>query len=343
MEFRSTSRRDEQFARQTERIAAELRASGLPLYALSPAARPAVQEQFGGLETVDGTITAVHLVYPTHAPLGFWADVETARWSDERTEPADLRETLKHHVRRAGDHLSSLTWEEDSTTLLVDGHRVDARRLRAGPRWWVMRGERAGIEITVVGRDWQPEACAVETVTDPVPILNRLRDGGRAHRPGTRPDREPEPLPDQPRGEPHRALADAVLRHAADSAAWRADGGSEPELPTYWTELWQAAVLRQMQLSGRDEIQAAAAVRAMAAQLAGLFDEHEWFRTDERLRGRAVTEVLFHTTGLEPDVRSRTAQEEWWHVTAIGADPRLRAAATDRWRTAWQTWASTDR
>jgi hypothetical protein len=343
VEFRDTSRRGDQFARQTERISAELRAGGLPLYALSPASRPAVQEQFGGLETFDGVVTAVHVVYPTPAPVGPWADVETARWSDPQIGPAGLRETLEHHVRRAGDHFSSSAWEESPATLLVDGHPVDARQLRAGHRWWVLRGERSGIEITVVGRDWQPESCSVEKVVDPAAVLDRLRDAGPAHRATTTPARDPDPLPAELRGEPHRALAEAVLRNAAAHAAWQADGGPAPELPGYWSELWQAAVHRQTQLRGQDEGQAADAVRAMASQLAGLFHEHEWFRTDEDLRQRAVTEVLFYCTGLETEVPSRPAQEEWRLATANSAAPRIRAAANGRWRTAWQNWASADR
>ncbi|MEV0900389.1 hypothetical protein [Actinoplanes sp. NPDC049802] len=336
MEFKDTNRRDERFARQTERIHAELRASGLPLYTLTQGSRPA-QEHFGGLETFDGTVTAVHLVYPT--PDGPWADVETARWTDLPIGPVPLREALEHHVRRAGDRLSALTWDESPATLLVDGHRVDARQLRAGHRWWVLRGERSGIEITVVGRDWQPESCAVETVADPVPILDRLRGSHSAHR-AAPPAREAEPLPAGLRREPHRALADAVLRNAAAQAAWQADGGPAPELPAWWSALWQAAVQRQMQLSGRDEAEAAEAVRAMTSELASLFHEYEWFRTDEELRGRAVTEILFYSTGLETDVRSRPAQDEWRRATAIDAEPRTRAAANDRWRAAWQNWAS---
>jgi hypothetical protein len=207
----------------------------------------------------------------------------------------------------------------------------------------VLRGERSGIEITVVGRDWQPESCSVEKVADPALILDRLRDAGPAHRADTTPARDPEPLPVGLRGEPHQALAEAVLRNAAAHAAWQTDGGPAPEPPGYWSELWQAAVHRQTQLSGQDASQAADTVRAMTSQLAGLFHEHAWFRTDENLRQRAVTEVLFYYTGLAAGVPGRPAQEEWRLATANNAAPQIRAAAHSRWRTAWQSWASADR
>ncbi|GIF39125.1 hypothetical protein [Actinoplanes xinjiangensis] len=341
MEFSDPNWRKERLARQTGRMHAELLASGLPVYTLVPESRPA-EERFGGLEVFDGTVTAIHLVYPASTPEGPWADVETARWTGLQIGPASLRLALEHHVRRGGDRFSELTWTESSASLSVDGHRIGAQWLRAGRRWWALRGEHSGIEITLIGRDWHPETLAVETVADPMPILRRLPDDRPAYQavpsaPGA------GPLPADLRREPHRALADAVLHNTAAHAAWQADGGPAPQLPTWWSELWRTAVQRQMQLSGQPEVEAAAAVRGMTSQLAGLFHEFEWFRSDAELRRRAITEILFYSTGLGADVSSRTAQDDWHRFTTADVDPDSRAIANERWITAWQSWASSKR
>ncbi|SDT49921.1 hypothetical protein [Actinoplanes derwentensis] len=302
--------------RRVEGLRAELR--DMPVYTLATASPPA-EGRFGGMETFDATVTVVHLVYEAPTSDGPWADVETARWTGLRIGPASLRTALEHQVRLGGDRFSELTWTESPATLLIDGYSVDARRLRAGDRWWAVWGERDGIEITVVGRDWHPDTLAVEVLPDPTAALGRTRPD-----PPPRSSRPVTALSADSDGEPHRALADAVLRNTAAQAAWQADGGPVPELPAHWSALWQAAVRRQMDLSDQPEPRAAEAVRDMTSQLADLFHEFAWFRTDDDLRRRAVSEILLFGTGLAPDVPSAFAQQAW----------QLPA-----WRTAWQAWA----
>ena len=213
-----------------------------------------------------------------------------------RAEPGPLRETLEHHVR--------------------------------------LRGDRDGIAITVVGRDWHPAEIAVETMTDPQPMLQRRRPS--PHR------RPPAPAGD-PRREPHQALADVVLSNAAAHARWLAEGGAQPALPGSWSSLWRAAVRRQMELSGRTESVADRAVSEAMAQLGTLHHEDAWFRDDDDLRRRAIAEVLLYATELSDRVSSRPAQEAWRRRSERDTGPRLRTSAEREWAAAWQEWADARR
>jgi hypothetical protein len=203
----------------------------------------------------------------------------------------------------------------------VDGTAVQARRLRAGEHWWLVRGARDGLEITVVGHDWHPGELAVETITDPAAMLDRLRTvPAFVHR-------EPEPLPAELGREPHLALAEAVVANSVEHARWLAEGGPEPTLLSYWTALWAAAVRRQIELSDATEADANEAVSAMMSQLGTLHHEADWFRDDPSLRSRAIRETVLHGTGLAPDVPSRAAQEAW------------KRGAHQEWKAAWLEWA----
>ncbi|WP_203834258.1 hypothetical protein [Winogradskya humida] len=157
--------------------------------------------------------------------------------------------------------------------------------------------------------------------------------------------REESIEPDVPRQEPHRALAEAVLSNAAEQAEWLADGGPEPALPAAWSGLWQAAVQRQMDLSGQAETVASQAVSSTMSQLATLYHEAAWFRTDDDLRRRATNEVLFYGTELRTKLRSQSAQEAWQRRSAYGLSAsssavRARVTANDDWLTGWQAWAA---
>jgi len=315
-------------SRQTERLRRELLDSGMPIYALAASLGP-TGERFGGLELSGTEVAVVHVVYEQATPYGPWVDVETAR----RVRPEPLRLALEHHVRLGGERCADVAWTESPATLVVDGRSVAAARLRAGERWWALRCAHGGVEITVVGRDWHPAAVAVETMADPAPMLDRLRSA--------------VPAP-SPAAEPHRALADAVLRHAAARASWQSGGGPVPELPVQWSRLRQAAVRRQRELSDQPEPVADEAVSAMMSQLAALFQEAAWFRADHDLRRRAVAEVLLHGTALADDVPSRPAQEAWQRRAVRGsapdgADVRVRVAAEEQWLTGWQAWADGQR
>ncbi|WP_092555247.1 hypothetical protein [Actinoplanes derwentensis] len=146
-------------------------------------------------------------------------------------------------------------------------------------------------------------------------------------------------------GEPHVRLVDAVLRSSRGHADWQAEGGPRPQLPRGWTELWNDAVRRQMDLAEEPENDARRTVQAMLDQLTRLDREAEWFRSDPLLRTRAISETLLHCTRLGPDVPSRLAQAAWHRQQGLRPVDYARiqaiAAAQDDWLEAWNIWATT--
>jgi hypothetical protein len=305
---------DERFVRQTARISREIHDSGLRVFALAAGVAPAA-EVFGNLEESDGEITAVEVL---HAPPGGpWVRVDSGRG-----RRAPLRMLLEQRVRFDGGRFSEQVWTEGPATMLVDGRPEPAEVVRAGARWWAMRARAGAVSITVVSRDWHPETVAVATLADPVPMLDRL---ATVVAPEAAPYR-PEPVPP---GEPHRLLIETELCREIEHAKWIADGGPMPVSPVHLGELWQAAVLRQMDLTGDRDLEAAdLAVSGMVSLVAALQHGTGWFRNDDELRGRAIAEILLRVTGLAPDVPSRAAQEAWHH-RADGQD----------WLDRWRDWA----
>lgn len=321
-----------------ERLRRELLGSGFAFMGLSAAELPSAG-RFGGLETHDDTVTNVRVVYETAQPDGAWASVDTSRWAGTNVSAGPLRQLIEHHMRLRGEYVRAVAWADGDTTVVVDSAPVAGHIVRAGSRWWAARCERDGLEISVVARDWHPAVIAVDTVADPGPMLAA---GATRPRPARR--WEPEPVPPGLAGEPHRALLDAVLQHSDRRAAWLADGGPVPELPGYWSALWQAATERQVAFAGGTESDARSAVRGMVDQLAGLRNEAPWFREDGELRQRAIAETFLYGTGLGTDVPSRAAQQAWQHRQSAD-DTSLHAwAAADRtWLDAWSSWAQENR
>jgi hypothetical protein len=305
----------ERFARQTARISREIHGSGLRVFALAAAVEP-VAALFGNLVQTGDAITAVQVEYP--GPDGTWVQVESARG-----HLAPLRLLLEERVRRDGARFAGLTWLEDTATLLVDGRPLSAETVRAGDRWQAWRCDDAGVRITVLSRDWAAGPVAVVTLTDPVPMLDRLATVPPVeHRPDN-----PEPIPP---GEPHRVLIETILCRDIEHAKWVAEGGPMPVSPVYLGALWEAAVLRQRDLrDDRDTERADRAVGDMVHLVSSLQHEADWFRNDADLRKRAIAEILLKVTGLGPEVSSATAQEAWSH----------RSEGRD-WRAAWSDWAA---
>ncbi|GIF37930.1 hypothetical protein [Actinoplanes xinjiangensis] len=305
----------ERFAQQTARISREIRDSGLRVFALAAAVEP-VDALFGNLVETDGELTGVQVEYSR--PDGPWVQVESARGL-----LAPLRMLVEQRVRRDGGRYADLAWIEQETTLLVDGRPEPAETVRAGDRWQAWRCDTDGVRITVVSRDWVMDPVAVVTQTDPAPMLDRLATVPAAEQ---RPHRA-EPIPPS---EPHRVLIETILCRDIEHAKWVAEGGPMPGSPVYAGELWQAAVLRQRDLSDdRDTERADRAIGAMVHLVSSLQHEFDWFRDDAELRRRATSEILLKVTGLAPEVPSATAQEAWYH----------RAEGRD-WRAAWSDWAT---
>ncbi|MEV6344673.1 hypothetical protein [Actinoplanes sp. NPDC051851] len=136
--------------------------------------------------------------------------------------------------------------------------------------------------------------------------------------------------------EPHRELVETSL-------ALRSQVGGH--YPAGWRELWWAAVRRQADLADQSEDEAHDAVRDIVGQLGRLSEEAAWFREDDGLRQRAITETLLYGTGLTERVPSRAAQELW---RAAGRPPAGPAeiedavAARNRWIDEWHAWALRD-
>jgi hypothetical protein len=306
---------DERFARQTARISREIHDSGLRVFALAAAVEPC-EALFGNLlGEPGGEITAIQVDYSR--PDGPWVQVESARG-----HVAPLRLLLEECVRREGGRYAGLRWVEEPATVLVDGRAEPAETVRAGERWRALRCDVDGVRITVLSRDWIAGGVAVVTLTDPVPMLDRLA-GAPA------PDMPPHRREPVPPGEPHRVLIETILCRDIEHAKWIAEGGPMPGSPVYAGELWQAAVLRQMDLSDdRDAERADRAIGDMVHLASSLQHEAGWFRDDDELRKRAISEILLRVTGLAADVPSRVAQEAWLH----------RSEGRD-WRSAWSAWA----
>ncbi|GAA1876271.1 hypothetical protein [Asanoa iriomotensis] len=209
--------------------------------------------------------------------------------------------------------------------------------MRAGDRWWAARCARAGTQITIVARDWRPAVTAVRADSDVEPLLAGLA-GRRPPRPALPAATGPHDIP----AEPHRPLADAVLRNTREQASWLAGGGPVPRLPDSWGALWTAAVRRQMELADETESQAQRAVSSFTSQLSSLEHEAAWFRDDDELREQAIAETLLFATGLRTNVPSRPAQLAWLRRTGAATPPtNLTTAAADQtgWLAAWATWA----
>lgn len=306
---------DERFSRQTARISREIHDSGLRVFALAAAVEPC-EALFGNLVEADGEITAIQVDYSR--PDGPWVQVESARG-----HVAPLRMLLEQRVRREGGRYADLIWVEEPATVLVDGRAERAETIRAGARWRALRCDVDGVRITVLSQDWIAGGVAVVTMTDPVPMLDRL---------ATVPVPDPPPYRREPvpPGEPHRVLIETILCRDIEHAKWIAEGGPMPGSPVYAGELWEAAVLRQMDLSDdRDAERADRAIGGMVHLASSLQHEAEWFRDDADLRERAISEILLRVTGLAADVPSAAAQEAWLH-RADGGD----------WRSAWRNWAA---
>ncbi|GAA1368180.1 hypothetical protein [Catellatospora chokoriensis] len=338
MSYEPSEAARERFARQQERLHAELLGSGLPVFALAGPALPGAA-RFAGLGQADGRITSVRVVHGEGLTLP-WAAVETVCRSGTSFDSGPLRGEVEVGMRGHGHRFADVEWTEGDTTVLVDGVAVAGRLVRAGDRWWAARCSRQDVEITVVARDWRPEVLSVHAVTELTAMLARPHVGPPGS--GTGPD-DPEAAR-VPAGEPHRVLADVCLRLGRERAALLADGGPGPRLPGYWRTLWRAAVRRQMELADQPEPVADRAVSGMLAQLSTLQDGADWFRADARLRERAVAETLLFATSLSEAVSSAGAQRAWQRREETVRRPdlpvQIRAAADEDWRDAWSAWAN---
>ena len=113
-------------------------------------------------------------------------------------------------------------------------------------------------------------------------------------------------------------------------------GGAAPDQVPHLSQMWQAAVRRQMDLTGHSEDEARAAITTIVEQLNNLYHDAEWFREDPELRERATSETLLFWTERGRDVDSGPAQHAWRDLRGPSASDR----ATATWRDAWRAWAS---
>ncbi|WP_432829137.1 hypothetical protein [Dactylosporangium sp. CA-092794] len=332
-------------AEQARAIRQAVLDSGIPVVGLAAGGLPA--GRLAGVERSDDQVTNVRIRYGGTRDGEPLASVETSRWAGTRVDAGPLRRMVEHHMRLHGERLSAVEWTEADATIQVDGQPVPGRIVRAGGQWWAARCARDGIEISIVARDWHPDAIAVTTLDD----LRALLDAPRPERPAAGRDRPgPEPLPEELRREPYRALLDTVLANRARHQAWLADGGPVPQLPRYWSTLWKAAVQRHADLADVPPETAREAVQEVVDHVSDLQQHAAWFRDDERLRDRAISETLLFATGLGREVPSRAAQEAYTadrrarRGLAPGpldhSEAEARWGATQDWLGAWAAWSA---
>ncbi len=209
--------------------------------------------------------------------------------------------------------------------------------MRTGTGWWAARCDRGPIEIRILAYKWDPGQVRVDTITDVEPLLAKLGPTVVL-----RPElMEPEPPAAEPQGEPHRVLVDVVLRSHLESMRWSAGRGRPPRPNPNWPRLWREAVRRQMELADQTKREADRAVQSFTSHLAGLQQEAAWFQSDDRLRQRAIAEILLYSTGLGPNVPSLPAQVAWQRLhnpVRVRPEPQAYVEARQEWSRAWAAW-----
>ncbi len=312
-----------------------LRDFGRPVVALATDLQPAP----GHLTAWEGSndqVTAVTITYAPGGPQGPWVGVE----SSHRESSGELRRVVERHLRMRGEYLPEAEWAHGLGTVIVNGLPVTAETVRAGTVWWAAQCEWEDIQIRIVAHDWKHASPRVQTVTDLEPLL---AGPGWTLTPPEGPWMPEEETPGSDGREPHLVLVDAVLRHSSEHARWRAEGGPAPRLPRSWGQLWRAAVRRQEQLAGQSEAQAELAVEELTSHLSSLQTEAAWFRTEDRLRERAIAETLLYQTEISLDVPSAAAHDAWRRRRADPPPHHAHAlepiTAHQDWEVAWTAWA----
>ncbi|BCY13605.1 hypothetical protein [Actinoplanes sp. L3-i22] len=302
----------------------------------------AVGGRFSSWETSDDLLVTVAVEYGE--PDASWMSVETARWAGTIRSTPDLRETLRHHLRGAGVRFADVAWGESRATLVVDGRELTARVLHAGEDWWAAwaafdGGAFGELEVVVVGyrKAFEPRLAGL-----PDAVVAEMLDAPLM--PQRWPQAELSREPVDPGGEPHRRLVHMVLLSAREQLVWLDEGGPAPRRPASWPAVWRSAIQRQAELSGQSEEAAEEAVQSLLTQLTSLQSGASWFREDDRLRERAISETLLFATGLSVEVPSRAAQEAWREREGTRqAAPRPMAEAVMRagehWLALWSEWA----
>ncbi|MFI1992674.1 hypothetical protein [Actinoplanes sp. NPDC020271] len=305
----------------------------LPAFGAPDAGDP----RFGGWEMSDGLLATVTVEYGE--PGDSWLAVEAARWTGTIRSAPDLRDTLKECLRTTGVWFADVTWAESEATLTVDGQALPARVLRAGDDWWAARAVLGEVEV---GLTAYRKALDLRVVTLPDETVARMLDAPLV--PQRWPQAELSREPSDPGGEPHRRLVHLVLRSARETVVWLDEGGPAPRQTAAWPEVWRSAIRRQAELSGEPEAAAEVAMQSLLSQLTRLQSDAAWFREDERLRERAISETLLYATGLSENVPSRAAQEAWGEregTRQLPPRPAVDGIAGigDHWLAAWEEWA----
>lgn len=332
----------EAFESQQEAVREALRASGLPIVVLNMTALP--DGQLAGLESWDGNLTAVEIVYSGPQPSSPWISVTTARWI-EKVDPGPLDELVGHHIRNHGERITGIEWSENGATVSIDGMTVAGRLLRAGDRWWGIHCGQEGVEITIVARDWVTASIVLRTLPDverPLLATRRILPEPRQPAPS---DVVEEAWPGTLSQDPHRALVDVNLQYSRELAEWQEMGGPGPKVRPYLPALWRAAVQRHMTLTDTGEPVAREQVASVVDHLCNLQRATAWFRENEALRERAISETLLFGTRLGTDVLSREAQIAWEQMRGIRlpidyGEVMYQGATQQRWIESWNAWAS---
>lgn len=207
---------------------------------------------------------------------------------------------------------------------MVDGTPTSAlvQRVEAYVVWRAVLDE---VVVTVTGRGVSTLPALVR-LTDLDSYVSRRGEHMTALDPGPRPEPVPLTGPDstQPLWAHHGLLAMTIARRA-ENAARRALNRPHGRLDAEWGPRWDAAIRRQQELREQSGTDARETVTAMVAQVGDLQERAPWWRRD-RLRQRALNEVVWVTATGEQNVRSAAAQLAWSVQPEAGLD-------------AWQRWA----
>ncbi|GIF08148.1 hypothetical protein [Actinoplanes siamensis] len=289
--------------------------------------------EFSGWETSGDVLTSVTVRY---GDARSWLSVQTARWGGAVRLSPEPRDVLKDHLRVAGVRFADVGWSDFEAAVTIDGRELTAEVARGGADWRVARVALDGWEVCVVS---YRRECEPRLGTLPDAAVGRMLDAPLAD-PRRWPQAEPAVEPaEEYTGEPHRGLAEVVLRTALRQVEWLEEGGPAPRLPKSWPRLWRSAIRRQADLAGESEQAAEASLHSMLSHLTSLQSDAGWFREDEGLRDRAINETLLYGTGLALDVPSRAAQEAWREREGTRQAPPRSGAPVRDWLAAWNAWA----
>lgn len=336
--------RVEWLARRRRQSAAEV-ARAVPVVGLSAPALDGMLSEWQSGDTVQLTLAYGSM----DAAGGPYVEVVTA--FDQDRHVWSLAEVLAEDRDRVFDHAGVDEPEPDdaldaAATLWLDDLLLPGQARREGsvwaaqalvPRELEVGGRRQSAAVTVTARGVAIEDVRLALVHD----LTPLTAAGDIQFRARLADRSPQqPAATPPSGiDGHEKLVESVL---ADAHTPRRKHPRRP--PGEHSQLWEIAVLGQMDLAGQTRDEANHAVTLLVNQLLSLATTVTWW--DDHAQAAITESIRF--AAFDSDVPSRPAQLVWPDVFT-GSHPGRPAARHTlqqpsslnpqaAWSEAWQTW-----